>query len=69
MEENSSSQELQYKRIDKASGEILTYMDHRRQGLVKSLATRWTKLNQSIMGGLEWGTIVTIGGMSGSGKS
>ena len=69
MEENSSSQELQYKRIDTASGEILTYMDHRRQGLVKSLATRWTKLNQSIMGGLEWGTIVTIGGMSGSGKS
>ena len=67
MEENSSR--LEYKRIDQASGEILDYINHRRQGLVKSLATRWTKLNQSIMGGLEWGTIVTIGGMSGSGKS
>tara|TARA_R110000787_G_scaffold21504_1_gene63533 strand:+ start:5773 stop:6774 length:1002 start_codon:yes stop_codon:yes gene_type:complete len=69
MEENSFSQELQYKRIDQASGEILEYMDDRRKGLVKSLATRWNKLNDSIMGGLEWGTIVTIGGMSGSGKS
>lgn len=63
------SKKLSYKHIQKASDEIIQYIDQRRKGTIRSLKTRWNKLNRVIAGGMEWGTIVTIAGMSGSGKS
>lgn len=57
------------KHISTATNEILGYMDKRRQGTEKSLRTRWNKLNDTTMGGLEYGVIWTITGISGSGKS
>tara|TARA_Y100000034_G_scaffold128607_1_gene183541 strand:- start:1319 stop:2314 length:996 start_codon:yes stop_codon:yes gene_type:complete len=60
---------LKYRHIGTATKEIVDYIDSRRKGLEKSLKTRWDKLNKFCMGGIDWNTIVTIGGMSGSGKS
>lgn len=41
----------------------------RRDGKIKSLKTPWPKFDDIGMGGLEWGTILTIGGRSGDGKT
>lgn len=47
----------------------LEYVDQRRKGLITSLKTKFSKLNKSLMGGLEWDTILCISALSGSGKS
>ena len=69
MEENSSKRTLTYSHIRNAGKEVLEYINQRRKGLVHSLATRWGKFNRATMGGLDWNIIMTIAGMSGSGKS
>lgn len=63
------SSSLPYKHIHKASTKIVEYIDKRRKGGFKSLATPWRKFNEVCMGGIEWNTITTIAGMSGSGKT
>ena len=60
---------LKYKHISESTQEIVEYIDSRRKGEEQSLKTRWEKLNRSTMGGLDWNVIMTIAGMSGSGKS
>ena len=60
---------LKYRPITHAADEIVEYIKSRKDGDDKSLRTRWSKLNNYCMGGLDWNTIITIGGMSGSGKS
>ena len=45
------------------------YVDKRRKGLITSLKTKYSKLNSSLMGGLEWDTIMCISALSGAGKS
>lgn len=67
--EQASSKILKYKHISSATEEILTYIKERRDGVSKSLATRWPKFNALSMGGIEPGIIMTIAGISGSGKS
>lgn len=57
------------KHISKAADEIVTYIDNRRKGIVTSLKTKWTKFNHATMGGIEPNIIMTIAGISGSGKS
>ena len=69
MEQNSSSKSLTYRHISHATDEILTYIDNRRKGVVKSLRTRWEKFNKVAMGGIEPNVIISIAGISGSGKS
>jgi replicative DNA helicase len=69
MEPTSNSGSLTFKHISVASDEILKYIDNRRKGIVKSLKTRWDKLNNVLGGGFEQNSIVTIAGISGSGKS
>ena len=68
MEENLYKS-LKYRPISNAANEIVDYIKSRKDGDEQSLKTRWDKLNNFCMGGLDWNTIVTIGGMSGSGKS
>lgn len=57
------------KHISIASKEAKQFILDRRDKVIIPLATPWEKLNNAIMGGLEWGTMCTIGGMSGSGKT
>jgi len=57
------------KHISTATNEILDYINRRRTGVEKSLSTRWEKLNNLTMGGIEYGVVWTITGISGSGKS
>lgn len=60
---------LKYIPIEDAINESLIYIDGRRKGLYKSLKTPWKKVNDACMGGIEWNSITTIAGMSGSGKT
>jgi replicative DNA helicase len=70
MEQNSSNaKSLTYKHISRSTDDILTYIDNRRKGIVKSLKTRWEKFNKVCMGGIEPNVIISIAGISGSGKS
>lgn len=69
MEQNSSNRSLTYKHISHSTDEILSYIDNRRKGIVKSLRTRWEKFNKVCMGGIEPNVIISIAGISGSGKS
>lgn len=58
-----------WKSIDEIHQEGLKYIEDRRAGIAKSLLTPWTKFNEAGIGGLEWQSILTIGGRSGSGKT
>lgn len=49
--------------------EAINYIAGRRTHEIKSLSTRWAKLNKQCMGGIEPNTVYTIAGISGSGKS
>lgn len=56
-------------RLDVLHKQGIDYMVKRKAGLVTSLKTPWQKFDDIGMGGLEWGTITTIGGRSGDGKT
>lgn len=60
---------LPWRHISQSSKAALRYIDGRRKGEIKSLTTPWKKFNNISMGGIEWQTITTIAGMSGSGKT
>ena len=49
--------------------EAINYIEGRRTKNVVSLKTRWAKFNKQCMGGIEPNTVITIAGISGSGKS
>ena len=56
---------LEIRSIKEVADEEIQYIDDRRHGRIQSLATPWKKYNNISMGGIEWHTIHTIGGMSG----
>lgn len=45
------------------------YVDDRRNGRIKSLTTKYPKLNKALMGGIELDTITCVSALSGAGKS
>ena len=49
--------------------EAINYIKGRREHNIVSLKTRWVKFNKQCMGGIEPNTVITIAGISGSGKS
>ena len=49
--------------------ETINYIEGRREHKVVSLKTRWKKFNRQCMGGIEPNVVITIPGISGSGKS
>lgn len=49
--------------------EGLQYIEDRRSGRIKSLSLPWTGLNRFGVGGLEWGSMMTIGARPGAGKT
>lgn len=60
---------MEGKHISVASQEAMSIIVDRRDGIIVPLETPWPRLNKGIMGGLEWGTMTTIGGLSGAGKT
>lgn len=60
---------LTIRSIKEAAEEETKYIDDRRKGLIQSISTPWKKYNNVSMGGIEWYTLHTIAGMSGSGKT
>lgn len=55
--------------LEEAARKELRYMRGRMDGDIKSLKTPWKKFDKAGMNGIEWGSIITIAGMSGSGKT
>lgn len=47
----------------------LKYIEDRRSGLVRSLKTPWSGFNKAGIGGIEWGSMLTIGARPGAGKT
>lgn len=44
-------------------------IDDRRKGKIKSFVTPWQSINDATAGGIEWGSMVTIGARPGAGKT
>lgn len=63
------SSNLPIRTVSDATEEALSYIKSRKNNTIKSLRTRWNKLNSCMMGGIEPNTVITITGISGSGKS
>jgi replicative DNA helicase len=55
--------------ISEAINQAKNYINKRSTKEIKSLITPLTSLNTCGINGIEWGSIVTIAGMSGSGKT
>jgi len=64
-----SNSPMSYRHISSATNEIVKYIEERRLNISRSLKTRWEKFNNTTMGGIEPNVILTIAGISGSGKS
>lgn len=69
MANESSDKKLQIITLEQAARQELRYIKGRMDGNIKSLLTPWKKFNIASMNGIEWGSITTIAGMSGSGKT
>ena len=67
--EQPSINKLSFKHISIATKEAVKYIKDRKLHIINPLKTRWIKFNKACGGGLEPGTILTIAGSSGTGKS
>lgn len=63
------SNALQVHHISKGVERTKKYIEERKAGVVNPLKTFSNKLNNILEGGVEWQRILTIAGLSGSGKS
>jgi replicative DNA helicase len=60
---------LKYEHLSKGVERTKKYIQERNDGTSKSLITSKPSLNKTLMDGIDWNRIITIGGQSGSGKS
>lgn len=60
---------LRYEHLSSGVERAKKYIQDRNSGLSRSLLTSKPKLNSVFMDGIDWNRILTIGGLSGSGKS
>lgn len=63
------SSKLTYRHISYATKKTLDYIEGRRRGYIKSLKVSHEKLNRVTLNGFDWNKIITLAGLSGSGKS
>jgi replicative DNA helicase len=49
--------------------DALIYIDGRRKGKIRSLQTPWAKVNDAGVDGLEWNSMLVLGGRPGTGKT
>lgn len=68
-EVKSATPSKKWKHISDIHEDGIRYLENRRDGLIKSIRTPWTKFNDAGIGGFEWGSITTIAGRPGSGKT
>ena len=61
--------QISYKTIAQAAKESVDYIRARKDHTIVPLKTRWNKFNRVCCGGIEPNMIVTIAGVSGTGKS
>ena len=66
---DQSSKMLPMITLEEAARKELRYIKGRMDNQIKSLKTPWKKFDKAGMNGIEWGSIITIAGMSGSGKT
>ena len=66
---DQSSKVLPMLSLEEAAHKELRYIKGRMDNQIKSLKTPWKKFDKAGMNGIEWGSIITIAGMSGSGKT
>lgn len=64
-----SSNALEIKHISEGVLHAKKYIKDRKDGIERSLQTSFKKLNKTLMDGIDWYRILTIAGLSGSGKS
>ena len=67
MEQNSFN--LPIRPMSVVAQEAIDYIKARKEHSIESLKTRWNKLNNVCMGGIESNIVMTVTGISGSGKS
>jgi len=60
---------MEGKHISEAAKEAKQIIQDRKTGVITPLITPWPKLNKTLLGGIEMGTMLTIAGMSSSGKT
>jgi len=57
------------KTVKEAIDEVIDYVEGRMEGRITSLKTGFRKLDMAMIDGIEWNSIVTIGGRPSVGKS
>lgn len=67
--EKPSYSALQVKPIGEVVEETKIFVNKRKLGVEASLRVSSEKVNNLFMDGFDWGRIVTVAGMPGSGKS
>lgn len=60
---------MEIKHISFGAKKARDYIDKRRSGEERSLKTSFERLNSTLLNGIDWYRIMTIAGLSGSGKS
>lgn len=58
-----------FKSIKDVALETRDYIEKRRKGLIKSCKTGYKKLDKILLGGIEWGSVLSIGGRPSVGKT
>lgn len=69
MSTEKESSNLTIKSLSQVVEEAKEYIEKRRTGEERSLKVSSNKVNEAIMNGFDWGRIITVAGLSGSGKS
>ena len=69
MEKNSLKPGLAVAHYSQKIDEAKVFIKKRMKGEAPSLKTSFKKLNDALFEGLEWNRIITIAGLSASGKS
>lgn len=60
---------MAFRHISEVAREAEKYIDDRRKGLVKSCKTGFKKLDKTLLGGIEYGSVLSIGGRPSVGKT
>lgn len=58
-----------FRHIGEVADETKIYLEKRRKGLIKSCKTGFKKLDRVLLGGIEYGSVITIGGRPSVGKT
>jgi len=60
---------MSFRHISDVAAEARKYIDERRKGIIKSCKTGYRKLDKALLGGIEWGSVISIGARPSIGKT